>query len=144
MADVRRVCQNMWDRGREEMQHWPGATPELWLEDWRRRIERGDAVAFGDEAILAWDRASHGVVYTAFHATREFENPGVGKRITKELRRAIPQLMRDRRVAVCFVLSLCVTPDAPKWFRLLGFEEDSHFEPRPCGPHFMRRFIRRI
>jgi hypothetical protein len=135
----------MWDRGQTELANWPGLTPEKWLEDWKHRISKGDAIALGEGpvAILGCDRVpGHGVIYTAFQATRDFESPGVGSRITKEIRRAIPQLMKERRAKHCLVLSLCVTPDAEKWFRLLGFEEDKHFTPRQCGPYFMRRFWR--
>jgi hypothetical protein len=139
------VCQNMWPRGQVELANWPGLTAEKWLEDWKHRISKGDAVVLGDGvAILGCDRAAgHGVIFTAFQATREFEKPGVGSRITKEIRRAIPALMKERKAAVCFVYSLCVTPDAEKWFRLLGFEPDVSFQPQPCGDYFMRRFWRK-
>ena len=145
LADVRHVCEQMWDRGREELTYWPGATPQKWLEDWKFRIEKGDAVALGDgpDAILGCDKGGHGVIFTAFQATRDFEKPGVGSRITKEIRRAIPKLMAERKATTCFVYSLCVTHDAEKWFRLLGFEPDIYFQPHQCGPYMMRRFWRK-
>lgn len=130
----------MWDRGREELTYL-GITPQKWLEGWKQRIARGDAVSFG-EAILGCDWEDSRTVCTSFQATRAFED-SQGLRITKEMRREIPRLMEERGAKAAFVYSLCVDPGAEKWFRLLGFREDMEFRGSRFGPYIMRRFWRR-
>lgn len=131
----------MWDRGREELSYL--VSPQDWMEGWKKRIARGDAVAFGEHAILGWDFESEDVINTSFQASKSFELPGVGKQVTKEMRKAIPRLMKERGVRKACVYSLCVDPHAPKWFRLLGFEEDTDYQGLMFGPYRSRRFVRR-
>ena len=130
----------MWERGREELKHLR-VSPDLWFAGWVARIQRSDAVTFG-EAILGWDQESPGVVCTAFQASKAFEDPLIGKRITKELRRVIPILMSGRGVRKIHTYSLCIDPGAPKWFRLLGLEEDKDYRGPQRGPFHLRRFVR--
>lgn len=132
----------MWGRGREELTAL-GIHPRDWVAGWMERIARGDATAFGSHAILGCDRESEGICSTAFQASQSFEGP-VGLSITKEMRRAIPALMRDRGIHTACVYSLCVDPGAPKWFRLLGFEEDTEYKGAQRGAYVSRRFIRRV
>lgn len=133
----------MWERGRAELTAI-GMSQGRWLEEWINRIARADAVAFGADAILGWDWEAPRVCCSAFQASREFDSsPAVGSKITKEMRRAIPKMMRGRNVREVNVYSLCVTPDAPRWFRLLGFEEDLFFQGEHRGPHRMRKFTKR-
>lgn len=129
----------MWDRGREELIHL-GISPESWLYGWEKRIERGDAVAW-DHAILGCDWEP-GAINTSFQATKDFERPEIGRRITRDLRRAIPKLMKERGANRVHVYSLCVAPDAEKWFRVLGLREDATFKPQLRGPYTLRRFWR--
>jgi hypothetical protein len=133
----------MWDRGRIELEALE-VTPQSWLAGWKKRILLDDAVVFGDaDALLGCDWPMDGVMDTHFQASRSFELPGVGKRITKEMRRAIPELMRERKASLSLTYSLCVDPEAPKWFRLLGLEEDLSFKGERHGDFVMRRFLRR-
>lgn len=141
MEDVLHVADTMWSRGREELS-WL-VSQEDWLRGWAQRIRRGEAVAFGEHALLGWDFEGEGVVNTSFQASRSFEDPGVGKRVTKALRAAIPRLMRERGVRLISLYSLCVDSGAPKWFRLLGFDEDTDYRGIPRGPYVTRRFVRR-
>lgn len=134
--------QTMWDRGREELSYL-GVSPELWFAGWMHRIKRGDAVAFGSHAILGCDRESEGVVCTSFQASKSFEGPGVGSSVTKAMRREIPRLMQERGIRLVCTYSLCVDPEAAKWFRLLGLEEDLGYRGVKRGPYVTRRFIRR-
>jgi hypothetical protein len=129
----------MWDRGREELS-WL-FSPEDWLKGWTERVKQGRAVAFGNHAILGWDFESPGVICTSFQAARSFE--AAGKQVTKELRREIPRLMKQHGVDLVCTYSLCVAPDAAKWFRLLGLEEDTSYRGIKRGPYVSRRFIRR-
>lgn len=131
----------MWPRGREELSYWMPV--ETWLHGWAMRIQRGDAIAFGPHAILGWDFESPDVVNTSFQASTSFEEPGVGKRVTKEIRRVIPELMKTRKVRLFNTYSLCVDPGAAKWFRLLGMEEDLTYRGIKRGPYITRRFFRR-
>lgn len=141
LADVQRIGGQMWDRGREELKYL-GISPEDWLWQWRQRIQRGDAVVFCDHALLGCDWEAPGVVSTAFQASKAFEE-GLGKQVTKEMRKAIPELMKARGISLICTYSLCVDPEAPKWFRLLGLEEDRDFQGPMRGPYKLRRFIRR-
>lgn len=130
----------MWERGRVELAALH-ITPLDWFCGWQKRIERGDAVSFGD-AILGCERESPGIVQTHFQATKKFEQ-SEGRRITREMRQAIPKLMQGRGIKEARVYSLCVDDSAPKWFRLLGFVEDPLFAGKKYGDYVMRRFIRR-
>ena len=141
LADIRHICATMWDRGRVELEYL-GIGPVDWLEGWKCRINRGDAVAFGQHAILGCDWESVDACCTSFQASRSFESPGVGLAITKEIRRAIPRLMSERGAKVVNTYSLCVVPEAEKWFRLLGLQEDRDFPGPRCGPFHLRRFFR--
>lgn len=129
----------MWGRGRRELDAL--GKQGAWLEDWHRRINRGDAVSFG-EAILGCDPESPGIVATAFQATTAFEQ-SEGRRITREMRSAIPKLMKGRGIREARVYSLCIDEGAPKWFRLLGFIEDPLYNGKTYSGFVMRRFIRR-
>src|SRR5688572_22309920 len=143
MADVRHVGGSMWARGVAELDAL-GITPLQWLEGWQKRILLGDAVAIGGHAILGcdWEFASD-VCDTSFQASTSFELPGVGRQVTKAMRKAIPQLMRDRGARVSLTYSLCIDPESPKWFRLLGLEEDMNFKGQKHGDYVMRLFVRR-
>lgn len=144
LEDVLHIGNTMWERGKTELTHL-GISPDDWLHNWNVRILRSDAVAFGSHAILGcdWQMASD-VCETAFQASTSFEQPGVGRAITKEIRRAIPQLMRERGASVSHTYSLCVSPEAEKWFRLLGLTEDTKYQGPRCGPFLLRRFVRRL
>jgi hypothetical protein len=131
----------MWDRGREELS-WL-MSPEEWLSSWKRRIRRKDAIAFGPHAILGCDWEGPGAICTSFQAAKSFEDPGVGLHVTKQIRRAIPKLMQERGIRLACTYSLCVHPEAAKWFRLLGLEEDTSYRGIKRGPYVSRRFIRR-
>ena len=131
----------MWDRGREELSYL--VSPEDWLAGWKKRVDRGDALAFGDHAILGCDWESEDVINTSFQACKSFELPGVGRQVTKEMRKAIPLLMKEHGIRMACVYSLCVDPSAPKWFQLLGFEEDTNYQGLQFGPYKSRRFVRR-
>lgn len=135
----------MWDRGRVELEHLK-VNPVDWLYGWQRRLDRGDAVSFGPakpHAILGWDFEGPGVVNSSFQASKTFEE-GEGLAVTKEMRRAIPVLMEGRKVHLINVYSLCVVPEAAKWFRLLGLTEDTKFQGPLCGSFRMRRFFRSV
>lgn len=142
LEDVRHIYETMWERGRLEL-HYLGVDPKEWVEAWKRRIARCDAVSFGP-AILGWDFETPDSVNTSFQASKDFEAPGVGSRVTKEMRRAIPQLMRENGVRLFNTYSLCVDPSAEKWFRLLGLEEDKEYRGIQRGPYITRRFFRRL
>lgn len=141
MADVRHVTDTLWRRGREELQIL-GITPAGLWSGWRERIERGDAVAIDSHAILGCDRERGDVCSTWFQASESFEAPGVGRQVTKAMRRAIPALMRERGVRLSLTYSLCIDPEAPKWFRLLGLTEDTNFKGARHGDYVMRLFYR--
>jgi len=130
----------MWHRGRVELAEL-GISRRQWLDDWKRRIAADNAVAFDKHAILGCDWVAEGICTTAFQASTSFEQEGL--RITKEMRRAIPGLMQRIGAKEARVHSLCVDPGAPKWFRLLGFEEDMDFPIERRGAYFLRRFVRR-
>ena len=53
LQDVLHIAETMWERGRIELTHL-NIEPAEWLEGWKRRIARGDAVSFG-HAILGCD-----------------------------------------------------------------------------------------
>lgn len=136
----------MWERGRVELTYL-GVTPEQWLHGWNRRILLNTAVAFGPEkphAILGWDEEEHspGYVCTSFQASTSFEQ-GSGLQVTKEIRRAIPELMKRDNVEQINTYSLCVVPEAEKWFRLLGLREDTNYQGPSFGPFLLRKFVRR-
>jgi hypothetical protein len=92
---------------------------------------------------LGCDREGDGIISTSFQASQSFEDPGVGRRVTTEMRREIPKLMAERGVRLACTYSLCVTPEAPKWFRLLGLTEDLDYVGIKRGPYVTRRFVRR-
>jgi hypothetical protein len=138
-ADVALIADKMWARGREELREMR-IDPKTWWAGWMNRIALGNAVAYrvGDsvQAILGWDEEAPGVVTTSFQAVEGWN----GKAVTKEMRRTIPMLMKGRGVYLFNTYSLCVDPDSPKWFRLLGMTEDREFQGfRPT----LRRFFRR-
>ena len=133
----------MWDRGREELTYL-GISPRAWLDGWKQRIARGDAVAFGEHAIFGWNWEGPGVCNTSFQASRSFELPGVGKQVTRAMRRELPALAERAGAKRIHVYSLCVDPEAAKWFRLLGLEEDTKYQGPQCGPFLLRRFVRRF
>jgi hypothetical protein len=115
-----------------------------WLASWSRKIKRGDAVAFERHAILGCDWETPDSINTSFQASDSFEAPGVGRQVTREIRKAIPQLMRERGIRLSVTYSLCVDPQSEKWFRLLGLEEDKDYKGIQRGPYTTRRFIRRL
>jgi hypothetical protein len=132
----------MWARGREELSYLMHS--EDWYRGWLKRINRGDAIAFDAHAILGCDWESEDTVNTSFQASESFESPGVGKSVTKQIRKAIPQLMQGRGIRLFNTYSLCVDPQAEKWFRLLGLEEDLEYRGAKFGPYVARRFFRRV
>ena len=140
-ADIAYIDRAMWARGREELKRL-GIDRESWWLAWINRIARADAVSFG-EAILGCDWVGPGTVETAFQASESFEKPAIGKAVTKEMRRMIPQLMEGRGIRVFNTYSLCIDPSAEKWFRLLGLEEDKSFRGTR-GPYTLRRFFRSV
>jgi len=142
LEDVLRVGNTLWERGRKELDAL-GITHARWLEGWKKRIALDDAVAVGEHAILGCDWPSIEVMDTHFQASETFELPGVGSAVTKAMRKAIPDLMRERKAVVSLTYSLCIDPDSPKWFRLLGLQEDTNFRGEKHGPYTMRRFVRR-
>jgi hypothetical protein len=133
----------MWARGRTELQEL-GVNPIDWLQAWHKRISRGDAVSFGPHAILGCDWETPDSINTSFQASESFELPGVGRQVTKEMRRAIPALMRARKIRLSVTYSLCIDPQSEKWFRLLGLEEDTTYRGIQRGPYLTRRFLRRL
>jgi hypothetical protein len=142
LADVGHIGKTMWLRGKQEL-GCLGVTPQQWIYGWARRIKRGDAVAFGSHAILGCDWESEDVVNTSFQASASFEDPRVGKAVTKAMRQEIPRLMEERGIRLFNTYSLCVDPSAEKWFRLLGLEEDKDYRGIQRGPYTTRRFFRR-
>jgi hypothetical protein len=142
LRDVVRIGEGMWERGKEELGQL-GVTEVMWLQGWKEKIQRGEAVAVGEHALLGWDFERDGEICTSFQAAKTFELPGVGKQVTKALRKEIPRLMEERGVRVASVYSLCVDPDSPKWFRVLGFTEDTDYRGIKRGPYISRRFVRR-
>lgn len=142
LRDVLHVGETMWLRGRRELDAL-GVGVEAWISGWVGRINRDDAVAIGEHAILGCDWETQDVCNTSFQASTSFELPGVGRQVTKAMRKAIPDLMRERGARVSLTYSLCVDPEAPKWFRLLGLAEDMDFVGTRHGPYVMRRFVRR-
>ena len=71
----------MWNRGREELTYL--ISPEDWLRSWEAKIRRKDAVAFDSHAILGCDWEGPGTICTSFQASKSFEEPGIGLRVTK-------------------------------------------------------------
>lgn len=132
----------MWHRGKVELSHL-GIRPEQWVEGWRCRINRDDAYAIGEVALLGCDWEEADVCTTSFQATTDFELPGIGKQVTKAIRKAVPELMKRVGARKACIYSLCVDPEAPKWFRVLGFDEDKDFRGFQHGPYTSRRFVRR-
>lgn len=143
MADVRHVGETMWARGIAELTAL-GIGPVQWFEGWTGRINRGDALAIDSHAIVGCDWETVDVCNTSFQASTSFEIPGVGKSVTKALRKAIPELLRERGAKLSLTYSLCIDPEAPKWFRLLGLEEETKFKGQQYGKHAMRLFVRRM
>lgn len=143
MADVRHVGGTMWARGVAELTAL-SIGPVQWVEGWASRINRNDALAIGSHAIVGCDWETVDVCNTSFQASTSFELPGVGKSVTKALRKAIPELLRERGARLSLTYSLCIDPEAPKWFRLLGLEEDTNFKGQSHGGYVMRRFVRRM
>ncbi len=143
LQDVLHVGESMWERGRKELAAL-GYTPEMWAEGWGKRIRLDDAVAIGEHAILGCDWPAGDVMDTHFQASQSFELPGIGRQVTKAMRKAIPDLMRERGARLSLTYSLCIDPDSPKWFRLLGLEEDIQFKGQSHGEYTMRRFVRRM
>jgi hypothetical protein len=141
--DVLHIRKTMWARGRTELQEL-GVNPIDWLQAWHKRISRGDAVSFGPHAILGCDWETPDSINTSFQASESFELPGVGRQVTKEMRRAIPALMRARKIRLSVTYSLCIDPQSEKWFRLLGLEEDPTYRGIQRGPYLTRRFLRRL
>lgn len=142
MSDVRHVMRTMWKRGRKELSALD-VDPAGWIVGWHKRIERGDAVAFAEHAILGCDWEGDTTINTSFQASESFELPGVGKQVTKALRAEIPRLMQARRIRLICTYSLCIDPKAPDWFRLLGMTEDDRYVGARFGEYTSRRFIRR-
>jgi hypothetical protein len=140
LQDVVHVGETMWARGIEELKYLGFNGPQ-WIGGWYHRIQRGDAVAFGPHAILGWDPEGLDVC-SAFQASKSFEEPGIGFAVTKEMRREIPRLMKSRGVHRFNTYSLCIDPEAPKWFRLLGMEEDLNYRGEKRGPYTLRKFWR--
>jgi len=143
LGDVSRIGETMWARGRKELAAL-GIGAGVWAAAWLSRINRNDAVAIGEHAILGCDWESTDVCDTSFQASASFEQPGIGFLVTKALRRAIPELMRERGARVSLTYSLCIDPEAVKWFRLLGLDEDLNFRGERHGDYTMRRFVRRL
>jgi hypothetical protein len=141
LQDVIHIAQTMWERGRTELTYL-NVEPLQWLDAWKQRIARGDALAFGPHAILGWDFETADSINTSFQASESFESR-VGLQITKEMRRAIPLLMKERGVRLTSTYSLCIDPQSEKWFRLLGLEEDKGYRGIQRGPYITRRFLRR-
>lgn len=142
MADVRHICETMWERGRIELTALQ-VRPEDWLSGWQKRIFLDDAVAIGEHAILGCDWDGESICDTSFQASTSFENPGVGLAVTKAMRRAIPELMKKRGAVESHTYSLCIDPGAERWFRFLGLTEDKHYPGPMFGPFRLRRFVRR-
>jgi hypothetical protein len=143
LGDVQHIFETMWGRGRTELTLLD-VHPMEWLASWSRKIRRGDAVAFESHAILGCDWETPDSINTSFQASDSFEAPGVGRQVTREIRKAIPQLMRERGIRLSVTYSLCVDPQSEKWFRLLGLEEDKDYKGIQRGPYTTRRFIRRL
>lgn len=145
-ADIRHIAKTMWQRGVQELDAL-GIGPHQWLTGWHDRIYRGDAVAFDAGecvAILGCDWEGKDVICTAFQASRGFEDPAIGWRVTKEMRRAIPALLMARKARISNTYSLCIHPEAERWFRLLGLREDTTFQGPLCGSFHLRKFWRRV
>ena len=161
MEDVFHVGEMMWQRGIDELTAL-GIDKEMWVMGWSRRIASGDAVAIVVEhlsyrvgefryvglepetvAILGCDWEEAGICSTAFQASFHFEGDGVGRAVTRAIRKHIPALMKKHGIYLAQIISLCVDPKAPKWFRLLGFEEDKDFRGMRFGKYRSRRFLRR-
>lgn len=141
LKDVLHIQERMWARGKLELS-WL-MPQEVWLAGWAKRIRRKDAVAFDSHAILGCDWEGPGTICTSFQAADSFELPSIGKQVTKAIRREIPRLMHERGIHLACTYSLCVHPDAEKWFRLLGLDEDKSYVGIKRGPYTSRRFIRR-
>ena len=143
LSDVRHICETMWERGAIELTYLR-ISPEDWLDGWKCRINRGDAVAIDSHAILGWDWEDESTCATAFQASRSFEEPGIGRSVTRELRLAIPSLAKASGAKLVNTYSLCGVPEAEKWFRLLGLLEDTNYKGPRCGPFQLRRFFRSV
>lgn len=62
--------------------------------------------------------------------------------LTKRLRRSASDLATLAGVHKAATMSLCVSPDAPRWFEFLGYREDASYQGETFAGHRERRFTR--
>lgn len=99
-------------------------------------LDDGRAIAiFG-----AFPDGMPGLYTTWFMATEEFSDHFLA--LTKRLRKLIDEDSGPEGITMLQTFSACVHPMAPKWFSLLGLQEDSDYTDGNHGT--VRRFFREM
>jgi len=142
--DVIRICEQMWNRGKAELEAYGNGWGKL-MFDFGRAIAQGQCYTVVDDyhgpvcAVGVSDGRS------MFAATRSMDEvPTVGKRATAALRGAMLDLAKKHNLREFEILSLCIDDRAPKWFQLLNAPEDHEYRGPTYAGHRERRFVFRV
>lgn len=137
--DAAHVFDHVWERGAVELAAFE-VDRAGWLCVCREMIALDCCMTFLRDGIpqaIVGVRRHAQVGRTWFQAVEGINMTG----LTRYMRRAIALLVATCRVNVTELHSLCVAPEAPRWYRFLGFKEDNSYNGKAYGPLRERRFI---
>lgn len=143
LDDALYVFDHLWERGSEELAAY-GVTREEWLVLWACMtvvpnctcafLYKGHVVA-----VLGVERCED-VGRTWFQATRAFDDVGVG--LTRQMRKVIAELAAKAGLRKAILSSLCISPDAARWYEFLGFSEEKKTECKEFFGRIERNFVK--
>lgn len=143
LADAMYVYDHIWERGALELEGY-GINRDRWLATWEFMTLIPDcACAFvhDDRVIAVLGAMRNGnTALTWFQATVDFDRVGAG--LTRQMRRSITDLAKRAGVKKAALNSLCVSDLAPRWFKALGFTENTAYPGPRFGAHVERNFVR--
>lgn len=143
VEDAEYIYDHAWERGLAELRAY-GLDRLRWVSRCMNMIAtRNCCVTFVKDgnpiALLGVEKAGD-LGRTWFQATTEAKSEIT--MLTRQVRRWMKQLAREAGLHTTLLFSLCVSPDAARWFAFLGFREDLHYMGDLIGGRRERCFVR--
>ena len=137
LIDAAYVFDHVWERGAIELAGFD-VTRDRWLDACIEMIAAKRCVVFECDGAT---QALLGLLDTQtwFQAVGAVDMLG----LTRHMRRALDDLAARWRARTVDIVGLCVSPDAPRWYGVLGFTEDNSYDGHVIAGRRERHFVRR-
>lgn len=136
-TDAAYVFDHVWERGAIELAGFR-VDRDRWLDACIEMIAARRCVVFQSDGATQALLGLNGT-QTWFQAVGAVDMMG----LTRHMHRGLDALARRWKAKEVDIFGLCVSPDAPRWYGLLGFTEDNSYDGPVIAGRRERHFIRR-